>query len=166
MVFICMPLSRRAMQLSLLTLNLAMFLIPYHQWKGWGFKKGICTWHCTSWAFQPGVPSAWSPFLEGPRLPSLAPSPPFGLNVDQFWMPSPASNHGWNASGCCNGSSVSPPAEPPSLPWQAALWIPQSCLQFNWGLHSWPLFLVGTVFFQMCHPYSRGPGRLGAFQLS
>ena len=28
------------------------------------------------------------------------------------------------------------------------------------------LFCVGTVFFQMHHLYSRGPGRLGAFQLS
>ena len=28
------------------------------------------------------------------------------------------------------------------------------------------LFLISTVFFQMCNPYSKGPSRLGAFQLS
>ena len=27
-------------------------------------------------------------------------------------------------------------------------------------------FFVSAVFFQVCHLYSRGPGRLGAFQLS
>ena len=42
MVFISALLSRRAIQLSPLTLTLVTFLIPYHWWKGMGFKKGVC----------------------------------------------------------------------------------------------------------------------------
>ena len=45
-----------------------------------------------AWASHLGVPLAWSPFPEGPRLPSLALSPPFSLNVSPFWMPSPTAN--------------------------------------------------------------------------
>ena len=80
------------MQFSPLTLILAMF--PCHQWKGFGFKKGVSTWHPLPWVSPPGAPSVWLPFLEGPGLPSSAPSPPFSLNVGQFWMPSPVGNHG------------------------------------------------------------------------
>ena len=113
-----------AIQLSLLTLTLATFLILYHLWKGSELRKGVCAWHPMPWASLPGVPLAWSPFLEGSGLSSSVPSPPFSLNVDQFCMPSPTGNHGWNALGCCNGSSISPPAKPPSLPGQGTLWIP------------------------------------------
>ena len=80
MVLICIPLSRRAIQLSPLTLTLAMFSILYHWLKGMGFKKGVCVWHFMPWVSCPGAPSVWSPFPEGLGLPSLAPSPLFGLN--------------------------------------------------------------------------------------
>ena len=92
MVFICAPLSRKAMHLSLLTLTLAIFLIPYHQLKGSGFKNGVCVWCFTPWASHLGAPLAWSPFLEGPRLPSLVSSPLFSLNVSLVWMSSPMGN--------------------------------------------------------------------------
>ena len=109
-VFICAPLSRRAMQLSLLILMLTTFSIPYHQWKGSGFKKGVCLWHPMPWVSHPGTPLAWPPWLEGSGLPSLALSPPFGLNGWLFpslalsppfglngwlfWVPSPMGIHG------------------------------------------------------------------------
>ena len=92
MVLICVPLSRRAMQLSPLTLTLATFSIPYHQLKGSGCKKGVCAWDLMPWTSHPGAPLAWSAFLEGPRLPSSVPPPPFSSNASTFWMLPPMSN--------------------------------------------------------------------------
>ena len=79
MVLIWAPLSKGAMQLSPLTLTLATFSIPYHWLKGSGFKKGVCVWHFMLGC--PGTPLPWLPFLEGLRLPSLVPSPVFGLKA-------------------------------------------------------------------------------------
>ena len=70
------------------------FSIPYHQWKGLGFKKGICVWCTMPWASLPGAPLAWPPWLEGSRLPSPVLSPPFSSNGWLFWMPSPIGIHG------------------------------------------------------------------------
>ena len=88
-VFICAPLLRRAIQLSPLTLTLAMFSTPYHHWKGLRFYKGVCVWHPTPWASHPGVLLVEPPFLEGSRLPSLVPSPLCSLNSVLFWPISP-----------------------------------------------------------------------------
>ena len=49
MVLICIPLSRRAMQLSPFNLTLAMFSTPYQSQKGSGFKKGVCCGGFTPW---------------------------------------------------------------------------------------------------------------------
>ena len=82
MVFICVPLSRRAIQISPLTLTLATFLIPYQWWKGLGFKKGVWLWCPMSWASHLGMPLVWPLLLEGSWLPSSAMSPLFDLNVN------------------------------------------------------------------------------------
>ena len=79
-VFICAPLSRMVIQLSLLILTLAMFLTPNYHRKGLGFKKGVCVLLPMLWASLPGVLLAQSPCLEGSGLPSLVLSPPFSLN--------------------------------------------------------------------------------------
>ena len=83
-VLIWAQLSKTAMHLSPLTLTLANFLILCHQLKGMGFKKGVCVWHFMPWVSHPGAPLAGLPFLEGLRLPSLVPSPLFGLNLSPF----------------------------------------------------------------------------------
>ena len=57
--------------------------------KGLGFKKGDCLCCPMLWVSPPWVPSVWSSWLEGPGLPSLVPSPPFTLNGQLIWMPSP-----------------------------------------------------------------------------
>ena len=57
---------------------------PIPSLKGLGFKKGVCVWHLTPWPPHIGAPLAWSPFLEGPRLPSLVLSHLSGLNVSPF----------------------------------------------------------------------------------
>ena len=80
-MFIHAPLSRRAIQLFPLTLTLAMFLTPYHHWKGFGFKKTVCVQCPMPWASHPGAPSAESIFLEGSGLPSLVQSPLCSLNL-------------------------------------------------------------------------------------
>ena len=69
------------MQLSLFIFTLATFAIPYHHWKGSGFKKGVC-----KVAFMTPEPpfggSLWHLLLlEGPGLPSSLPSPPSYLTV-------------------------------------------------------------------------------------
>ena len=84
MVLIWVPLSKRAMHLSLLTLTLAMSLIPYHWLKGLGFKEGVCVWHFIHWVSHPGALLAASPLFEGLMLPSLVPSPLFSFNLSLF----------------------------------------------------------------------------------
>ena len=77
MVLICVQLSKRAMQLSLLTLTLAMFSIPYHWLKGLGFKKGVLflafyAWSVLSWDTFGMVAFPWgalAPFFSA--TPSL-----------------------------------------------------------------------------------------------
>ena len=81
MVLILAPLSKRAMHLSPLISTLATFSVPYHWLKGLGFKKAVCVWHFTPGVSHPWTPSAWSPFLEGLRLPSLVLSPLSGLET-------------------------------------------------------------------------------------
>ena len=81
MVLICVPLSRRSMQLSPVTLTLARFSILYHWLKGSGFKKGVCAHHFMPWVSHPGAPLAWLSFLEELSLPSLVPSPWSKLKV-------------------------------------------------------------------------------------
>ena len=77
MAFICMPLSKRAIQLSPLTLTLATFSTPYHCWKRVRIKEGsLCVMSYTlgilSWgafgrvAFPRGVQA---PFFSA--IPSL-----------------------------------------------------------------------------------------------
>ena len=79
MVFICVPLSRRAIQLSPLILTLAMFSTPCHCWKGSGFRKGVCA-HCSMpWVLPLEALLVWSLLSEGPGIPSSVPSPPCGL---------------------------------------------------------------------------------------
>ena len=80
------------MQLSPVTLTLAMFLIPYHWLKGLGFQEGspclvFYTLGVPSWA-----PLAWLPFVEELGLPSLALSPHSSLNASLFWMLPPVGN--------------------------------------------------------------------------
>ena len=126
-MFICTPLSRRAMQLSQLTLTLAMFFTLYHDWKGLGFKKGVSVWYPMPWVSCPGVSLVESPFLPGSGIPSLAMSSLCGLNLIPFWPISPMDNPWWNDLGCCSGSSVSLLVVHPSQFWQGIPWIPQSC---------------------------------------
>ena len=114
-VLICMPLPRRAIQLSPFTFTLTAFLIPYHWLKGSGFKKGVCAQLLTPWLPHLGVSLVWLPFPERPRLPSLALYPLFGLIVTLSWMPLPGDSFQWNVVGCYNGSSSFPPIEHPSL---------------------------------------------------
>ena len=69
------------MQISPFIFTLATFSMPYHHWKGSGFKKEVC-----KVAFMPPEPplggSLWHWLLsEGPRLPSSLPSPPSHLTV-------------------------------------------------------------------------------------
>ena len=98
MLLTCVPFSKRAIQLSPLTL--AKFSIPYHWVKGLGFKKGVWVWHFMSEVSHPGTPSAWSPFLEGLGLPSLVPSPPSSLKVGLPKLLPAVGNHRWSDLGC------------------------------------------------------------------
>ena len=81
MVFICAPLSKRAIQLSPFIFTLAMFSIPYHHWKGSGFKKGVCKVVFTPQEPLSGGSSCHLLLSEGSRLPSLTLSPPSHLTV-------------------------------------------------------------------------------------
>ena len=81
MVFICAPLSRRAIQLSPLIFTLATFLTPYQCWKRSGFKKGVCVHHSTPLAPPLGASLVWPLLSERSGLPSLMPSPPCSFKM-------------------------------------------------------------------------------------
>ena len=124
MVFICLPLSRRAIQLSPLIFTLAIFLTPYQCWKGSGFKKEVWV-HCpTPWGLPPGMSWAWLLLSEGSGLPSLVPSPPNGLKVTLLLMLLLMGSCRWSTSNCYNTSNASLPSECLSQPSQGAPWIP------------------------------------------
>ena len=80
MVLICAPLSRRALQLSLLIFTLATFSTLYQPLNGPGFKKGVCLGHVMPWEPPPG--SSWALLLspEGSGLPSLTTVPSLQFN--------------------------------------------------------------------------------------
>ena len=127
MIFICMPLSRRAIQLSPLIITLATFSTPCHCWKGSGFEKGVCVHFSTPWALPLGAWLVWSLSSEGPGLPSLVQSPPCSLSVNPFSMLLPMGSHGWSGLGCYSGSSISLPFKYlsrllPDAPW-TPLWL-------------------------------------------
>ena len=82
------------MQLSPLTLTVATFLIPYHQLKGSGFKKGVCAQHFMPRVSHPGAPLVQPSFLEGLGLPSSVPSPLSGLKVHLPLSLPAVGNHG------------------------------------------------------------------------
>ena len=119
MVLICVPLSKRAIQLSLLTLTLAMFLIPYHQVKGSGFKKGVWVWCFIPRMSQDEAPLMWLPFLEGFVLPSLVQSPSSCLEAVLPELTPAVCNHRWSDLGCHSDNSTSPPATHPCQPGEA-----------------------------------------------
>ena len=166
MVFICAPLSGRAMKLSPLILILATFSILYHQLNGLGFKKGVCVWHFMPWASHPGAPLVWSPSLRG--LGSLIQC--CLLISLQIWLHSRC-HHQWT--------------KPDKVIWAATvitvLLLLLSALHcsgkvyneflshvFNaiW-VHTVSAFLfVSTFLLQVCHPHSRDLSWLTAFKLS
>ena len=157
-------LSRRAMQLSPLTLTLATFSIPYHQWKGSGFKKGVCEWCSMPWVSCLGRPLVWLPFLEESRL--------FGTNHSfQF----KCQVH----SGCLQQQAIMDKVLQAAAVVAAFLLLlgilhcpgKEHCQFLSYAFNAIGVFtlstffFVGALFLLVCHPYSRGPGRLGAFQL-
>ena len=77
MVLICAPLSRRAMQLSPLTLTLATFLILYHLFKGVRIQEGSLY----SAFYALGVLS-WGTF--GMAIFPRGPQPPFLSTIPSF----------------------------------------------------------------------------------
>ena len=107
MVPIWVPLSKRATQLSLSILTLAMFLTPYHRWKESGFKKGFCR----VGFYTPGASiwvSLWHWLLpEGSGLHLSMLSPPCHLTVSFLWKSLQVGNCRWNVLDCYSGSSVS-----------------------------------------------------------
>ena len=162
-VLICAPLPKRAIQLSLLTLTLAMFLILYQWVKVSIFKKGVWVWCFTPEVSLPWVPSEWLPFLRA-WLPYLVPSPPSGLKVSPTQFLPAMGNHRWSDLGCCNGNSTFSPVENPRQCWWDVLWtlvmplIPSG---------SWPLTPSSslTLFFQVCHLHRGGNGWFTALEL-
>ena len=148
MVFICVPLSRRTIQLSPLILTLATFLTPCHRWKGSGFKKGVCV-HCSMpWVLPLGVSLVWSLLSEGSRLSSSVLLSP-RLNGNSFSMLLPMGSHGWSDPSCYSDSSI-------SLPLGI---FHGSCQTYYELLHDFntirvlnmhPFILLGTLLLQMC----------------
>ena len=145
MVLIFTPLSRRTMQLSLLTLTLATFLIPYHQLKGSGFMKGVCGHHFMPWASHPGAPLAWLSFLEGLSLPSSVLSPLSSLKVHLSSFLPAMGNHGWSGLGCHSDNNTSPSVKHLSLLWPCIQWTLLSCFDAIWVLTIDAFLLVGTL---------------------
>ena len=109
--------------------------------------------------------SVWLPFLEGSGLPSSLPSPP----LVKMWF----------CSRCLHQWAIMD-----KMLWAAAVvavfLLLLSILHCHGKAHHEFLsyafnaigvftlstfFFIGTLFFQMCHPYSRGPSRLSALQL-
>ena len=166
MVLICAPWSRRAMQLSPLTLTLATFLIPYHWLQGSGFKKGVCAQYLMPWTSHPGAPLARPSFLEGLSLPSLVLSPLSSLKVH---LPSslPAlGNCGWSGLGCHSDNNASPSVEHLSQLWQGVQWTLLSHLQYHQGPHCQCLPPHWHSFSSRCTIHAEGVyGWLTAFEL-
>ena len=127
----------RAIQLSLLTLTLAMFSILYHQIKGLGFKKGVWVWHFMPGISCPGTPLAWSPFLEVLRLPSSVLSPLSILRVGPPELLPAVGNHGWSDLGCHSDNSTCLPVEHPWQLWWGVWWTLWLCLWSHLGHCHW-----------------------------
>ena len=140
MVFICVSLSRRAIQLSPLILTLATFLTPcHHAGRDWDSRReSVCAWLYTLGTPSGGISLAWLLLSEGPRLPSLALSPPCSLNLNLFSMFLPMGSHGWSGLGCYSGSSISLLFG--HLSWLSpdAPWTPPWHLWYCQGLHCLP----------------------------
>ena len=155
-VFIWSPLSKRAIPLSPFILTLAMFLIPYHCWKGPDSRRESVRWYlCLGsliwWLFVAliivGVVQA--PFVD------TFPSFPFNcfLSIEVFTI---AGNYGWNVQGCCNGNSMF-----------SSAWVSFTTLA-NWTMNSsghplistriitlWVFTITCILFLQMCQADSR-----------
>ena len=94
MVLFCAPLSRRVMQLSPLSLTLAMFSIPYQCWNGSGLEKGVCGGRLMPWRPPPGGPWAQTVLPEGFGLPSSIMSPLHSLTAHLLSWFLPKDNYG------------------------------------------------------------------------
>ena len=85
-VFICAPLWRRVIQLSPITLTVAIFFPPVPSLERVRIQEGSPCVMSYALGIQSWVPSVESPFLEGSGLPSFVPSPLWSLNLVPFWL--------------------------------------------------------------------------------
>ena len=102
-------------------LQLGYILDPITMLKGIRIQEGSALFYAlgaSSWGVW-----VWSLSTEGPRLPSLAPSPR-SLTVYLLSMLLLMGSHGWSAPNCYNENSAFPPLGHPSQPSQGTPWTP------------------------------------------